>query len=240
MASFAVFEYDPPLERPIVFYGLPGIGDVGRASAVIISRVLGADVFARVLSDGLPALASVDGDSVLEPACHELKAGGGAVVVTGAFQGMDGGSQFELAKTVFDVLKGSDPSIVVILGGYEGDGSIPVAGAVSDPSLKGRAEAAGIRFVPGMPRGGVRGGAGAMASICKACGIPAICVLGSVEGQETDPKAASAVAEAALRLAGIPFDPSGIADLMQGPEGPVQNDPAGCPDEDSDGFSYIG
>ena len=166
MASSVSYDSRPALRRPVFIEGLPGVGNIGKLAADLISEQLGAIRFARIYSDDLPPQVVLDDECIAEAACNELwyaDIGDRDVVfLLGEFQGTTPAGQYNLSETAFRIVLPHDPSLVLTLGGY-GTGQLTpaprVLGAVSRPEMKPDLEAAGVGFYPGEPQGGIVGAA---------------------------------------------------------------------------------
>ena len=72
MASSVSYDSRPALRRPVFIEGLPGVGNIGKLAADLMSEQLGATRFARIYSDDLPPQVMIDDDCIAEAACNEL------------------------------------------------------------------------------------------------------------------------------------------------------------------------
>lgn len=217
MESVVTYDCRPTLNRPILIEGLPGVGNVGKIAADLVSEKLNAKRFATILSDDLPQQVLLDDECAIRPVDNELwyaeVNGQDIVFLLGDAQGTTAQGQFNLSKLVLDILLPYDPSMIVTLGGY-GTGNIVteprILGAVSDPKLKSRMESFGVSFYPGEPQGGIVGCAAILLALGKAYGIDSACIMGETSGYVLDHKSASRVIGVLGNMLGTEFDTTGI------------------------------
>ncbi len=219
MASSVSYDFRPELRRPVLIEGLPGVGNVGKLAADLVARQLGARRYARMYSEELPPQVIVDGDCVADAARMELWVADigdrDAVFVLGEFQGTTPNGQHILSEDVFRMVLPYDPSMVITLGGY-GTGQLSAAprvlGAVSDPSMRPRMEAAGIGFYPGEPQGGIVGAAAMMLAFGAMYGVPSVCIMGETSGYIVDHRSARNVIRSLCAVLGVEVDTSEYAE----------------------------
>lgn len=221
MANFVSYDCRPALRRPVFIEGLPGVGNIGKLAADLVSKQLGAKRMARLYSEDLPPQVVLDDDSVAEPACCELwyadLGDRDAVFLLGNFQGTTPNGQYNLSEAAFRLVLPYDPSLIVTLGGY-GTGQLTpaprVLGAVSDPGLKPAMEAAGVGFYPGEPKGGIVGAAAMILGFGKMYGIDSVCIMGETSGYIVDQRSARNVVNSLCALLGIDVDTSSFQEQI--------------------------
>lgn len=221
MANLVSYDCRPPLRRPILIEGLPGVGNVGKLVADLVAQQLGAKRFARVYSDDLPPQVVLDDDCVAEVACCALwyadMGERDAVFLLGNFQGTTPAGQYNLSEYVFRMILPYDPSLIITLGGYGTGQLVPaprILGAVSDASMKPDLEAAGVGFYPGEPQGGIVGAAAMILGFGKMYGIPSACIMGETSGYIVDHRSARNVINALAAFLGIDVDTSSFQEQI--------------------------
>lgn len=216
MASIVRHECRPILNRPVFIEGLPGVGNVGKTVADLLSRQLNAKLMARIYSEDLPPQVLLDDECVAELACQELwyvkdVNGHDLVFLLGNFQGTTPQGQYNLSQLVFDIILPYDPSMIVTLGGYGTGAAVSdprVLGAVSDSKLKTMMEGFGVGFYPGEPQGGIVGAAAMLLGLGKIHGIDSVCIMGETSGYIVDHKSARNVLCTLGKMLGIEIDTS--------------------------------
>lgn len=247
MASIVTYDSKPALVKPILIEGLPGVGNVGKIAADLISEKLNAKRFATILSEDLPQQVILDDECVANAIDNELwyanVNGKDIIFLLGDAQGTTTQGQFNLSKLVMDIILPYDPSMIITLGGY-GTGNIVndprILGAVSDPKLKSEMERHGVGFYPSEPQGGIVGCAAILLSMGKAYGIDSVCIMGETSGYVLDHKSAKKVISVLGEILGTEFDTSDIQseiDKLEEINLQAQAAAAEVPKED---LSYIG
>lgn len=225
MASSVSYDCRPALRRPVFIEGLPGVGNIGKLAADLMSEQLGATRFARIYSDDLPPQVMIDDDCIAEAACNELwyaDIGDRDIVfLRGDFQGTTPAGQYNLTEYTFRLMLPYDPSMIITLGGY-GTGQLTPAprilGAVSRSEMKPDLEAAGVGFYPGEPQGGIVGAAAMFLAFGKMYGIDSACIMGETSGYIVDYRSARNVVNAVCALLGISVDSSSFQEQIDGIE----------------------
>lgn len=225
MANLVSYDCRPALRNPVFIEGLPGVGNVGKLAADLMSEQLGAKRFARIYSDDLPPQVVLDDECVAETACCELWYADigdrDAVFLLGSFQGTTPAGQYSLSEFTFRMVLPYDPSMIITLGGYGTGQLVPaprVLGAVSDASLKPALEAVGVGFYPGEPQGGIVGAAAMILGFGKMYGIPSACIMGETSGYIVDHRSARNVVNALAALIGVDVDTSSFQEQIDGIE----------------------
>lgn len=215
MASIVTYDFRAALKDPILIEGLPGVGNVGKITADFICEKFNGRRFATILSDDLPQQVLLDEECVANAVDNQLWYaeinGRDVVFLLGEAQGTTPQGQFNLSKTVFDIMLPYDPSMIITLGGY-GTGNVVndprILGAVSDPKLKSKLEGCGVGFYPGEPQGGIVGCAAILLAFGKAYGIDSVCIMGETSGYVLDHKSSRKVIQVLSELFGTEIDTS--------------------------------
>lgn len=203
----------PALDRIVFISGLPGVGNVGKIAADFMASELDAQPMLTLLSSELPPQVSVDQDCIGRMAKQELRycrvGDQDVVFLLGDFQGVSSQGQYELSKSIFDIIVAYDPRLIITLGGY-GIGAVVtdprVFGVATRPELKPDMEKCGILFSSGEPAGGIIGAAAAFLGIADAYGVDGVSVIGETSGAILDYKSARAVVQAVAEILDTRFD----------------------------------
>lgn len=225
MASSVSYEHRPALRNPVFIEGLPGVGNIGKLAADLMSEQLGAVRFACIYSDDLPPQVILDEDCIGDAARCELwyaDIGDRDVVfLLGDFQGTTPAGQYNLSEYIFRLILPYDPSMILTLGGY-GTGQLTttprVLGAVTHPEMKPALESAGVGFYPGEPQGGIVGAAAMFLAFGRMYGIDSACIMGETSGYIVDYRSARNVVNAVCALLGINVDTSSFQEQIDGIE----------------------
>jgi len=219
----------PTLTDPVLIEGLPGVGHVGKLAAEYLVEQLDGELVRRVYSEYFPPQLTVDDEGVGELAAAAFYAVGvgdrDALVLVGDHQAQEVVGHYRLSEAFLDVAEDLGVTEVVTLGGVPTGELVEdytVIGAVNDPSVRPRYEAAGVEFRPGEPAGGVIGPTGLLLGLAARRDLEAACLLGETSGYVVDPKSAQAVLEVLQAALGFELDFAALQERAQEMESMVR------------------
>ncbi|WP_075936745.1 proteasome assembly chaperone family protein [Halosegnis longus] len=207
-----IWHTEPSLDDPVLVEGLPGVGHVGKLAADHLVDEFETEHVATVYSEHFPPQVTVeDGVSKLASAeFHAVDADGtDLLVLTGDQQAGDGPGHYRLTTTFLDVAEECGCETAYALGGVPTGELIEeygVVGAVSEASLVGPLEDAGVEFRDDEPAGGVVGVSGLILGLGGRRGFEAACLMGETSGYLVDPKSARAVLDVLCAKLGFEVD----------------------------------
>lgn len=190
------------LENGVLVSGLPGIGNVGKASVTYLIDFLKAKKFADLYSNHFLHITLVNENAEVEPMKNEFyyykarrKGERDIIFLTGHTQSASSEGQYEVAKKIVQFSREIGAREIITLAGL-GVGEIvenpQIFGILSHKELRGKYEKYGIHFEPKI--GQVFGAAGIILSEGAKLGMKGICLLGETPGfLVSDPKATEAL-----------------------------------------------
>ncbi|ELZ08018.1 proteasome assembly chaperone family protein [Natrialba aegyptia] len=222
------------LDDPVLVEGLPGVGHVGKLAVDHLLEELDGEstLVRRVYSHEFPPQVSIEG-GVSELTCVEIYAispeeGRDLLLLTGDHQAQTNEGHYVLTSAFLDIAEEFGASEVFALGGVPTGELIDeyaVVGAVSDESMLGELEEAGVEFREDEPAGGIVGVSGLLLGLGERRGFEAACLMGETSGYLVDPKSARAVLEVLENVLDIELDYETLderADEMEGVIGKIQ------------------
>ena len=212
----------------------------------------GAD--AAATDGGAPA----DDDAIADDAAGEADAAGEGdenetvptdrdlLVLTGDHQAQTNEGHYHLTEAFLDVAAEFDVREAYALGGVPTGELIEehdVLGAVTDGSMKGPLEDAGVEFRPDEPAGGIVGVSGLLLGLGGRRGLDVACLMGETSGYLVDPKSAQATLEVLERALEFRVDFAALekrAEEMEEVVGKIQEMQEGAQMASDDELRYIG
>src|SRR4030042_3292375 len=115
----------PKLKNPLFIEGLPGIGNVGKVAVEHIIESIKATKFAEPYSKDLPPQVFINTDGTVKLVNNEFyfwkakkRTQRDLVLLTGDYQALSAGGQYELAETILNVVESLGVRELYTLGGY--------------------------------------------------------------------------------------------------------------------------
>ncbi len=194
----------PSLKNPLLIEGLPGIGNVGKLAVEHLIDKMGAKKFVEIYSKDFPPQVFIDTDGTVKLVNNELyywkskkKNQSDLIFLTGDYQGMSSGGQYEITDTILKIAKEFKVKQIFTLGGYGLGREInkcDVLGAATSKRLVNKMKKFGVLFKENEPGGGIIGASGLLLGLGKKLyGIDGVCLMGETPGYLVDPKSAKAV-----------------------------------------------
>jgi uncharacterized protein (TIGR00162 family) len=220
MDKSAVFYTEKPkLKDPILIEGLPGIGNVGRASAGYLVTELKAKKFAELCSPQFLPLVAVQKNGVAKLLKAEFYYYKGKnndfIILIGDSQSVTLQGYYEICGVIMDVAKEFGVKQIITLGGL-GAEAVPkdprIIGAVSDEKLLEKYKKYGIIF-DGSIVGTIIGASGLLLGMAKNYDMEGLCLMAETIGFPvviTDPMAADAMLKMLISMFDFKVDLSSL------------------------------
>lgn len=208
----------PKLNNPIFIEGLPGIGHVGRISAVYLVEELKAKKFAELFSSHFMHYVLLQQSSAVHILKNEFyyvkgkrKGQRDVILMVGDSQSIDSEGHYEIAYEVLDYMKKLGVREIITLGGLgvgEQKEKPKIIGATSEEGIEKKYKKYGIDFDAGNKVGTIVGASGLFLGLSKFYGMKGICILGETSGYPIlpDPKAAEEVLKVLSKILNIKLD----------------------------------
>jgi uncharacterized protein (TIGR00162 family) len=182
--------YQPDLENPTLICGLPGLGNVGKIAAHLLTESTKAKLFTELYSPSFPDYVLIDDEGICRPPRYEFYASEtqdrDLIILTGDVQPPmeDILAHYEVCGKVLDFVADYGCRFIVTLGGAmesKPEKEIYVAATsqkiAQDFTEKGAAIYKGDRII---------GASGILLGLAKERRIDGVCLLGSTRGLTVD------------------------------------------------------
>ncbi len=202
----------PPLNKPVLIEGLPGLGLVGKIAIRYLIKQLKAKKFAYLYSPHFPYFVLVNKKGnvrLLRGAFYYVKGTegqGDIILFTGDSQSQTIEGQYDIAEKMLLFAAKHGVAAIVTIGGYrqETDGKPKVIAAGTDQQILDQAMNAGAIVSPtGSP---IVGTAGLILGLARFKKIGAVCLLGETRGYLPDPLSARSVIEVLKNMFNLNVD----------------------------------
>lgn len=213
--SFVQYLEKPKLKDPIFVEGLPGIGNVGRASAGYLVTELGAKKFAELYSPQFLPVATLQKNGVAKLLKAEFYYCKGKendlIILVGDSQSVNLQGYYDLCDAIMTVVSDYEIKQIITLGGLGVEtikGEPKIIGAVNDEKLLAKYKKYGIIF-DGSLVGTIVGASGLLIGIAATKGIDGICLMAETPGFPlviTDPIAADAMLKMLMQVLDVKVD----------------------------------